>query len=127
MIYNTNHLTNILSYADGLSCLPLRVCDSLTFSVPSSFNISQIQALPVTSTHIQRATRRDPILTRSYSTLERVGLPLRLMSSILFIVGNMSSLWSKIICCGVCESSFANLSELQSLKSFIRIILALLE
>ena len=52
------------SNADGLSRLSLPVCDSLTSSVLSSFYISQIPALTVTSTHIQRATRRDLILSK---------------------------------------------------------------
>ena len=52
------------SNGDRLSRLPLPVCDSLTSSVPSSFNILQIQALPVNSTHIQRANRRELILSK---------------------------------------------------------------
>ncbi len=49
--------------ADGLSRLPLPESDC-TSSVPASFNIGQIQALPITSDSIRTATRSDPILSK---------------------------------------------------------------
>ena len=61
--------------ADGLSRLPLP--SETTSSDPdsaSTFNIGQIQALPVTATAIQTATRRDPVLSRVF-TYVRDGWP----------------------------------------------------
>ena len=55
--------TNRNANADGLSRLPLQESDC-TSSVPASFNIGQIQALPITSDSIRTATCRDPILSR---------------------------------------------------------------
>ncbi len=49
--------------ADGLSRLPLPDED-VTSSSPASFNVAQVQALPVSSTLVRAATRRDPILSR---------------------------------------------------------------
>ena len=54
--------------ADGLSRLPhttLTVADPVP-SVSSIFCMSQIQTLPVSSAHLQQATRTDPILSRVY-------------------------------------------------------------
>ena len=53
------------SNADGLSRLPLPIQESTTTSeVVSLFNISQVQALPVTVQQVEMATRRDPILSK---------------------------------------------------------------
>ena len=53
--------------ADGLSRLPLPVTTpSLDTQSATTFNIGQIQALPVTFQHIQKATRRDPVLGKVY-------------------------------------------------------------
>ena len=49
------------THADVLSRLPLNVKDSKNGSEATLFNIYQIETLPVTSTEIQRATRRDPV------------------------------------------------------------------
>jgi len=62
--YDIEHKsTNRNANADGLSQLPLQESDC-TSSVPASFNIGQIQALPVTSDSIRTATGQDPILSR---------------------------------------------------------------
>ena len=59
---NTEH-----GNADGLSRLPLPVTTpSLDIQSATTFNISQIQALPVTFQFIQKATRRDPVLGKVY-------------------------------------------------------------
>ncbi len=50
--------------ADGLSRLPLPETPSDEPGATSVFNISQIEALPVTSAAIARATRRDRILSK---------------------------------------------------------------
>ena len=51
--------------ADALSRLPLPESTPISFSpAPSCFNIGQIESLPVTSDAVQRATRRDPILSK---------------------------------------------------------------
>lgn len=53
--------------ADGLSRLPLSVSreESVVSSAePSIFNISQLEALPVTSAQIESATRADPLLSK---------------------------------------------------------------
>ena len=53
--------------ADALSRLPLPVTTpSLDTQSATAFNIGQIQALPVTFQHIQKATRRDPVLGKVY-------------------------------------------------------------
>ena len=52
---------------DGLSRLPLPVTTpSLDTQSATTFNIGQIQALPVTFQHIQKATRCDPVLGKVY-------------------------------------------------------------
>ena len=51
--------------ADALSRLPLPESTPISFSpAPYCFNIGQIESLPVTSDAVQRATRRDPILSK---------------------------------------------------------------
>ena len=51
--------------ADGLSRLPLPTKEMLqSEEVVAVFNLGQFQALPVTFTEIQTATRRDPILSK---------------------------------------------------------------
>ena len=51
--------------ADALSRLPLPESTPISFSpAPSCFNIGQLESLPVTSDAVQRATRRDPILSK---------------------------------------------------------------
>ena len=53
--------------ADGLSRLPLpSTTPTLDTQNVTTFNISQVQALPVTFQNIQRATRRDPTLGKVY-------------------------------------------------------------
>lgn len=53
--------------ADGLSRLPLpSTASSLDNQNVMTFNIGQIQALPVTFQDIQKCTRRDPILGKVY-------------------------------------------------------------
>ena len=49
--------------ADGLSRLPLRTEEAVPDKV-SIFNVTQVQALPVTFRSIQKATRRDKILSK---------------------------------------------------------------
>jgi hypothetical protein len=51
--------------ADGLSRLPLPKQTTLEYSSAASvFNISQIDALLITATTIQQATRKDPIVSK---------------------------------------------------------------
>ena len=50
--------------ADGLSRLPLPDTTLGSSSVPSIFNVSQLQSLPVTSAQVETATRRDPVLSK---------------------------------------------------------------
>ena len=51
--------------ADGLSSLPLPKPTSLEYSSAASvFNTSQIDALPITATTVQQATRKDPIVSK---------------------------------------------------------------
>lgn len=53
--------------ADGLSRLPLPSTPSSDADQgPNTFNIGQVQALPVTAQNIEKATRRDPILSQVY-------------------------------------------------------------
>ena len=53
--------------ADGLSRLPLPLTSPTTDTQgAATFNIGQVQALPVTFQHIQKATRRDKILGKVY-------------------------------------------------------------
>ena len=56
--------TSSHSNADGLSRLPLPVTGKAAQDEVSIFNISQVQALPVTVKHVQVATRRDPVLSK---------------------------------------------------------------
>ena len=56
--------TTLHSNADGLSRLPLPVTGKAAQDEVSIFNISQVQALPVTVKHVQVATRRDPVLSK---------------------------------------------------------------
>ena len=50
--------------ADALSQLPLPNTDSaISSTVPTLFNIGQIEALPVTCDKIEQVTQRDPILS----------------------------------------------------------------
>ena len=63
--------------ADGLSRLPLATAkeESVVCSPePSIFNISQLEALPVTAAQIEAATRNDPILSKVL-TYTRRGWP----------------------------------------------------
>ena len=50
--------------ADGLSRLPLPGFPTATPETASIFNISQIEAIPITSTEIATATRRDKVLSK---------------------------------------------------------------
>ena len=50
--------------ADGLSRLPLPTTSAPTDKGVSTFNIGQVQALPVTFQDIQKATRRDKVLSK---------------------------------------------------------------
>ena len=50
--------------ADALSRLPLQSTSSGCSSVPSEFNVCQIMSLPVAYTDVQRASRRDPIVSK---------------------------------------------------------------
>ena len=60
------------SNADALSRLPLPDTTSVPVStVPAFFNIGQIQSLPVTCDSVQRATRRDPVLSKVISYSKR--------------------------------------------------------
>ena len=53
--------------ADGLSRLPLPLTSPTTDTQGATmFNVGQVQALPVTFQHIQKATRRDRILGKVY-------------------------------------------------------------
>ena len=55
--------------ADGLSRLPLPEAPSEPSETTSIFNISQIEAIPITATEIATATRRDRILSKVYTSL----------------------------------------------------------
>ena len=50
--------------ADGLSRLPLSKSPQPTTSISSTFNLSQIEALPLTAARIASATRKDPVLSK---------------------------------------------------------------
>ena len=53
--------------ADGLSRLPLPITTPIMDTQGATmFNIGQVQALPVTFQHIQKATRRDVILSKVF-------------------------------------------------------------
>ena len=53
--------------ADGLSRLPLPVKVGPEYSAePSIFEISQIEALPVMASVVQKATRKEPILSQVF-------------------------------------------------------------
>ena len=59
--------TQAHSNADALSRLPLPVQDSYEtadINAIHTFNVAQIEALPVTSQQVQTATRRDPTLSK---------------------------------------------------------------
>ena len=57
--------------ADALSRLPLPSTGSGRSSVPSDFNVCQIMAVPVASTDVQFASRRDPVLTTGMNSLQK--------------------------------------------------------
>ena len=61
--------------ADGLSRLPLHTPESpLSSSTPdeaSVFNVAQVHALPVTFQRIQAATRRDPVLSKVLTYVQK--------------------------------------------------------
>ena len=58
--------------ADGLSRLPLPTTSpSVDTTAASTFNIGQVQALPVTSEDIARATRCDSVLSKVYQYIGR--------------------------------------------------------
>eukprot|EP00731_Ephydatia_muelleri_P034546 Em0065g7a len=62
------------SNADGLSRLPVVSKDRDDSSdVPETaiFNISQVHSLPVTAMQLQRATRRDPILSKVFLLMQQ--------------------------------------------------------
>ena len=62
------------SNADGLSRLPVVSKDRDDSSdVPKTaiFNISQVHSLPVTAIQLQRATRRDPILSKVFLLMQQ--------------------------------------------------------
>jgi len=62
--------------ADGLSRLPLpSTLPDLDSQCLTTFNIAQVQALPVTFGDIQKATRRDAILSKVYRYIQEDGLP----------------------------------------------------
>ena len=64
--------TNDHGNADGLSRLPLPTTNPTPDSTgASTFNIGQVQALPVTSQDIRNATRRDPVLSKVYRYVEK--------------------------------------------------------
>ena len=50
--------------ADGLSCLPLPDITLGSSPVPTILNISQLQSLSVTTTQVESATRKDPVLSK---------------------------------------------------------------
>ena len=54
------------SNADALSRLPLPMSEpnAVSFDVFTCFNMSQVEALPVTAKTIQRASRTDPVLSK---------------------------------------------------------------
>lgn len=55
------------SNADGLSRLPLPTVKPVAYSEePTLFNISQIEALPVTSQSIRQATKKDALLSKVF-------------------------------------------------------------
>ena len=51
---------------DGLTRLPLSTTTTISLSDPEIFNISQIEALPVTGVQLQAATRTDPVLSKVF-------------------------------------------------------------
>ena len=57
-------LTKAHANADGLSRLPWSTNTTASLSDPEIFNISQIEALPVTGVQLQDATRTDPVLSK---------------------------------------------------------------
>ena len=59
---STHHHGN----ADGLSRLPPAKVGPECSAEPSIFNISHIEALPVTASAVRKATRRDPILSKVF-------------------------------------------------------------
>ncbi len=62
--------------ADALSRLPLPETNSIPLStVPACLNVGQIQALPLTSEAVQRATCRDPGLSKVLSYTKRGWIP----------------------------------------------------
>ena len=50
--------------ADALSRLPLKIQGPEGMSTPSVYNTQQIASLPTSSTEVEQATRRDPVLAR---------------------------------------------------------------
>ena len=61
--------------ADGLSRLPLPLetdTSTLSLETTSMFNIAQIEALPITSTEIGSATKKDSILSKVYRYTKNV-------------------------------------------------------
>ena len=56
--------------ADGLSRLPLPSSDAPSGRGVSIFNVGQVQALPVTSRDVQKATRRDKTLSKVFTYVQ---------------------------------------------------------
>ena len=67
--------------ADALSRLPLPDTGSGTPTGPSVYNINQITSLPVSSTDVERATKRHPLLSKVVR-YTRVGWPDRVPDSL---------------------------------------------
>ena len=62
--------TDLHGNADGLSCLPLSATTPVDYSTdPSSFNIMQLDAVPVQSSEIRKAMQSDQILSKVMHSL----------------------------------------------------------
>ena len=59
------------SNADGLSCLPLEENNEDVQDVATIFNLKQIEVLPVDAEQLNKATRKDPELSKVIQYLQR--------------------------------------------------------
>ena len=92
------------SNADGLSRLPLKTEKPVTYSSePTIFNIGQIESLPVFAHTVQTATRKDPMLTRYFTSQGMGGHQNSLRSYSHSTQDRMSLQLNKIVCCGEFE------------------------
>ena len=112
------------SNADGLSRLPVVSEDRDGSSdVPETaiFNISQVHSLPVTAMQLQRATRRDPILSKVFLLMQQ-GWPGVVSDDLKPYLSRQAELGTEgVAFCGVLELSCLRHYNPRFWENYIRI------